>query len=149
MRWLTVTHTQRWHAHYHTAGTGPVYQGRFKSFPVQEDEHFLTVCRYVERNALRAQLVARAERWRWCSLWHREQGSAEKFLHDWPVPSPEDWPALVNRAETAGELAALRESVKRGRPFGAEGWQERTAKRLGLQATMHPRGRPRKAPEKG
>src|SRR5713101_412578 len=57
MRWLTVTHTQRWHAHHHTAGTGPVYQGRFKSFPVQSDEHVITVCRYVERNPLRANLV--------------------------------------------------------------------------------------------
>jgi putative transposase len=56
MRWLTVTHTQRWHAHHHTAGTGPLYQGRFKAFPVQEDEHLLAVWRYVERNALRANL---------------------------------------------------------------------------------------------
>jgi len=45
LRWITVTHTQRWHAHCHTAGTGPVYQGRFKSFPVQTDEHFLAVAR--------------------------------------------------------------------------------------------------------
>ena len=59
LRWITVTHTQRWHAHHHTAGTGPVYQGCFKSFPVQTDEHFLTVARYVERNALRAKLVGR------------------------------------------------------------------------------------------
>ena len=66
--WLTLTHTQRWHAHRHSAGTGHVYQGRFKSFPVQEDEHFYTVCRYVERNALRANLVSQAEQWRWSSL---------------------------------------------------------------------------------
>ena len=57
--WLTLTHTQRWHAHRHTTGSGHLYQGRFKSFPVQDDEHFLTVCRYVERNALRANLVER------------------------------------------------------------------------------------------
>src|SRR5713101_6226580 len=61
--WLTLTHTQRWHAHCHTVGTGHVYQGRFKSFAVETDDHFLTVCRYVERNALRAGLVARAEDW--------------------------------------------------------------------------------------
>src|SRR5438093_1473819 len=66
MRLLTVTHTQRWHAHYHSAGTGPLYQGRFKSFPIEEDEHLLTVCRYVERNGLRAKLAARAEAWPWC-----------------------------------------------------------------------------------
>ena len=74
MRWLTVTHTQRWHAHHRTAGTGHLYQGRFKSFPVQSDEHFLTVCRYVERNALRANLVERAEDWRWGSLAARREG---------------------------------------------------------------------------
>ena len=61
LRWLTVTHTQRWHAAHRTAGTGPLYQGRFKSFPVETDDHFLTVARYVERNALRARLVRRAE----------------------------------------------------------------------------------------
>jgi putative transposase len=68
MRWITVTHTQRWHAHRRSAGSGPVYQGRFKSFPVQTDEHFLTVARYVERNAMRAGLVERAEHWQWSSL---------------------------------------------------------------------------------
>jgi putative transposase len=45
LRLLSVTHTQRWHAHHHSAGTGPLYQGRFKSFPIQQDEHLLTVCR--------------------------------------------------------------------------------------------------------
>jgi hypothetical protein len=63
-QWLPVTYVRRWHAHHHTGGTGPVYQGRFKSFSVQDDEHLLTVCRYVERNPLRANLVARAEAWR-------------------------------------------------------------------------------------
>src|ERR1700722_7821231 len=62
---LSQTHTQRWHAHYHNVGTGHLYQGRFKSFPVQEDGHFYSVCRYVERNALRAGLVERAEDWLW------------------------------------------------------------------------------------
>src|SRR3954454_23046547 len=71
MRWLTMTHTQRWHAHRHSAGSGHLYQGRFKSFPVQHDGHLLTVCRYVERNALRAGLVERAQLWRWGSLWRR------------------------------------------------------------------------------
>src|SRR5437870_4093756 len=91
LRWLT--HTQRWHAHYHTAGTGHLYQGRFKAFPVQEDEHLLTVCRYVERNPLRAGLVSRAEAWRWSSLAHRLAGDAQaqKLLHPWPLPLPADW----------------------------------------------------------
>lgn len=145
LRWVTVTHTQRWHAHRHTAGTGPVYQGRFKSFPVQNDEHFLTVVRYVERNALRADLVARAEEWRWCSLWRRgrKDSQASAFLSEWPMERPRNWVARVNQPETAGELEAVRTSVQRGRPFGSEAWVKRTAKRLGLEPTLRARGRPK------
>jgi len=69
LRWLTVTHTQRWHAHYHTAGTGP--STKAGSFPVKDDDHLLTAWRYVERNARRASLVKRAEDWQWSSLWQR------------------------------------------------------------------------------
>jgi putative transposase len=76
--WLTLTHTQRWHAHQGTTGSGHVYQGRFKSFPVQDDEHFYTVCRYVERNALRAGLVKSADEWRWSSLHIWKHGTAEQ-----------------------------------------------------------------------
>ena len=145
MRWITVTHTQRWHAHRHSAGTGPVYQGRFKSFPVQTDDHFLTVARYVERNAVRAKLVRRAETWRWSSLGRRDQGDPKlsAFLSDWPVDRPRSWVTQVNRAETAGELEELRTSVQRGQPFGTVSWQGRMAKRLGLESTLRPRGQPR------
>src|SRR5580698_934127 len=37
LRRLAHTHTMRWHAHYHTSGTGHLYQGRFKAFPVEDD----------------------------------------------------------------------------------------------------------------
>ena len=148
MRWLTVTHAQRWHAHHGTAGRGPIYQGRFKSFPIQQDDHFLNVCRYVEQNALRASLTDRAEDWRWGSLWRRRNVKAEDraFLlppSDWPVPPPRNWLALVNRAQSAGEVDAVQRSVLRGAPFGDEGWQRRTAARLGLDSTLRPRGRPK------
>ena len=84
--WLTLTHTQRWHAHRKSAGTGHLYQGRFKSFPMQDDEHFLTVCRYVERNALRAKLVRRAEAWRWGSLFAYAHGGAlSELLSAWQI----------------------------------------------------------------
>ncbi len=142
--WLTLTHTQRWHAHYDDAGTGHLYQGRFKSFPVQEDEHFLTVCRYVERNALRARLVERAEHWRWSSLWRRTSGRAEAqtILSDWPVPRPDGWVEYVNDAQTAAEEEAVRRCVRRGQPFGDGGWVERAARDLGLESTLRPLGRP-------
>ena len=145
LRWITVTHTQRWHAHRHTAGTGPVYQGRFRSFPIQTDEHFLTVARYVERNALRAQLVKQAENWQWSSLWRRDQGKSELtvWLSDWPVERPRNWVTYVNHAQSASELETLRLSVQRGRPFGEAAWVKRMAKRFGMESTLRPRGRPK------
>jgi putative transposase len=144
MRWLTVTHTQRWHAAHHTSGTGALYQGRFKSFPVQTDEHLLAVCRYVERNAVRANLAAEAEAWRWGSPWERSTRTPRVTLDEWPVPPPRDWGELVNRPQTDGELQALRRAVVRGAPFGGADWRLRTAKELSLESTLRPQGRPRK-----
>ncbi len=92
VRWITVTHTQRWHAHRKTVGTGPVYQGRFTSFPVLTNARFLTVARYIERNSIRAMLVGRAEDWRWGSVRQRTQGDPElsAWLSDWPIERPRD-----------------------------------------------------------
>jgi putative transposase len=142
--WITLTHTQRWHAHHESAGTGHLYQGRFKSFPVQTDDHFFTVCRYVERNALRAGLTRRAEEWRWSSLWHRTRQSEEvpRWLSRWPLERPWNWLAWVNEPQTQAELESIRCSVQRGRPYGTSSWTQEIAKRLGLASTLRPRGRP-------
>ncbi|MEZ6060538.1 MAG: transposase [Planctomycetaceae bacterium] len=144
--WLTLTHTQRWHAHRQSSGSGHVYQGRFKSFPVQDDDHFLTVCRYTERNAKRANLVARAEDWRWSSLyrWHSGTAKDKALLSAWPLPRRPGWIEHVNAPQTEAELSALRRSVTRGCPFGGESWCDRVVRQLGLETTLRPRGRPRK-----
>ncbi len=150
MQWVTVTHTHRWHAHTHTAGEGPLYQGRFKSFPVQQDVHFLTVCRYVEANAREAKLVMRAEAWRWGSLWVRRNGGSvlKRWLQSWPVDRPRNWLAVVNRLMDDEALRPVRQSVSRGVPLGDEPWKARVANRLGLDITLRPRGRPRKDTQK-
>ncbi len=142
MQWVTVTHTQRWHAAHGTSGTGPLYQGRFKSFPVETDEHFLTLCRYVERNPLRANLVQRAENWRWSSLWQWHSQRCDVTLDAWPVPRPTSWLNDVNTVETEAELAALRHCVSRGAPFGPPDWRIQTARRLGLESTLRGLKRP-------
>ncbi len=151
MAWVTLTHTQRWHAHHHSAGTGHLYQGRFKSFPVQSDDHFLTVCRYVERNPLRAGLVVRAEEWRWSSLWRRSKGGRQgrAWLSAWPLAPPRNWVRWANEPQTDTELEALRKCVARGQPYGTETWVQRMIRRLNLEGTFRPRGRPRKLHKKG
>lgn len=146
MQRLTVTHVTRWQRHHRQVGEGHVYQGRFKSFPVETDESFYQVLRYTERNALRANLVEHAEDWQWCSLWRRQSEDIElrRWLARWPVPQPRDWVRQVNAPQTSAELAALRRSVVRGQPYGSASWTEAVAKQLGLESTLRPRGRPTK-----
>ncbi len=143
--WLTLTHTQRWHAHRHSTGQGHVYQGRFKSFPIQDDDHFITVCRYVERNTLRANLVDNAQDWQWSSLWRWSQGTArdKQVLSPWPVRRSPNWINYVNEPQSKLELAAIRRSVKRGCPLGDEPWMSKIVTRLGLESTIRSHGRPK------
>jgi putative transposase len=140
MNWLTLTHTQRWHQHRHSVGEGHVYQGRFKSFPVETNEYLLMVCRYVERNPVRAGLVERAAQWRWSSAGPR--GSVP--LHAWPMERPADWPDWVNEGEATEQLSAVRKSVTKGQPFGSALWVEQMVTHWNLGATLRERGRPKK-----
>jgi putative transposase len=144
-RWLTVTHSLRWHAHHKTTGMGHVYQGRFKSFPIEQDEHLTTVLRYVERNPLRAELVSSADAWRWGSLYRRLHGMPEErsILAESPVPLGTDWLGYVNQPQTEQEVEAIRRSIARGQPYGDVAWQRKTAARMGLEHTFRPPGRPR------
>ena len=144
MRWLSNTHVRRWRQHWHSVGQGHVYQGRFKSFPVQDDAHYLTLLRYVEANPRRAGLVRKAEQWRWSSLTAPHTPDGRMLLADAPLPRPPDWVTIVNQTLDPQALATARESVKRGRPFGEPAWVKRTADRLGLGFTLRQRGRPRK-----
>jgi putative transposase len=148
MRWLTQTHTQRWRHAKHTVGYGPLYQGRFKSFIVQQDRHFLAVCRYVERNPLRARkkLADRAQDWRWNSAWLRmnPQSDFAQLLSEWPVPRPANWLSLLNEAQAESDERQVRLSMERNRPMGNENWIHRMVKKLALEHTMRSPGRPKK-----
>ena len=90
MQRLTIAHVRKWQEHRRVIGTGHLYQGRYKSFPVEEDEHFLAVARYVEGNPQRAGLVSRAEDWPWGSLWQRRRNAIAPIipLSAWPTPTP-------------------------------------------------------------
>ncbi len=184
MQWLMTAQVRRHHRRHGT--DGHLWQGRFKAFPIQRDEHLLSVLRYVERNPLRAKLVARAEDWPWSSLGaanHVDPAEADpagadsaaanaagadpaaanaaeanaaganagRFeeglappLHAGPLPRPANWSEWVNEAEPPGQLAALRHSVNRGTPWGGADWARRTAARLGIESSLHPRDCPTK-----
>jgi putative transposase len=112
---------------------------------VQSDDHFVTVCRYVERNPVRDGLAERAEDWMRGSLrLRRAKGAQDRpVLSRWPIDFPRDWRLRVNRAIGAKEEEAVRRSIERGQPFGSASWQAEVAARLGLESVFRPRGRPR------
>jgi len=142
MQWAFTTQVRWHHAKYESCGR--LWQGRFKAFLIQQDHHLLTVMRYVERNALRANLVERAEDWRWGSLGWRSARSPPVELSESAVPLPAYWRQLVNEPQTAAEIAEIRTCVNRQRPFGEQAWVQEKAQELGIEHSLIPVGRPRK-----
>ena len=140
--WVFTSHVRRHHRKY--SSEGRIWQGRFKASVIQQDRHLLTVLRYVERNALSANLVARAETWRWGSLNWRVRSNPPVCLSESPAPLPSNWVQYVNEPQSLEELARVRAAVNRERPYGAPEWVEKTAKALGFTYSITPRGRPRK-----
>ena len=134
MQWLLTSHVRRYHKHY--GSSGHVWQGRFKSFPVQRDEHLLVVLRYVLQNPVRSGLAASVDDWPWSS-WCRNE-----LADPCSVEVETNWLAHVDEPLSASQVASIRESVNRQRPFGEPDWQTTIAGLFGLESTMRPWGRP-------
>lgn len=147
MQWLTVTHTMRHHYSHGTAGTGHLYQGRFKSFPVQADFHLLKVLKYIEANPVAAEIVDKASDYQWSSYdYHtgRKRDDREFKIADMPdMPSPRSWARIVHADMPQSDKDEINQSLKRGAPLGDEEWKKQTVKALDLQSTINKRGRPR------
>jgi putative transposase len=143
---LSVMHTMRYHSHYKTGGTGHLYQGRFKSFPIQADEHLWMAMRYVERNPIRANFVERAEDWAWSSarMRHRPTENRSWLTTAVDSPPPSEWSSWVNRAEPQSELISLRHCNRPGLPFSYNAWIMHSTVGVRLESRSRPCRRPRK-----
>jgi putative transposase len=139
--WLFTKHSHRHRAKYGT--TGHLWQGRYKIVPVQHDEHLLTLIRYVERNALRANLVETPEAWPWGSLGWRLTRRGPLALAECPVELPKNWRDYVHEPQSPTEIAEIRSSIARQRPFGDQAWTTETAFASGSQQSLKAPGRPR------
>ena len=144
MQWLTTSHVRRYHRHYNSSGH--VWQGRFKSFPIQSDAHLLTVMRYVERNPVRAKTipVRKAQNWQWSSVGNPPKDTIVPTTDPGPVKRRKDWLKWVNQPLSETERDALAVCISRGQPFGKDDWKSKTARKLGIESSLRPRGRPRK-----
>lgn len=138
MQWLMTSHVRRYHRHYGTSGH--VWQGRYKSFIVQDNDHLLTVARYIEANPVRAGISATAAQWPWSS--HSARSAAINGMRPdtLPISLPDDWTAYVDTPLTGAEIEKLRNSVNRQTPFGKEDWRDDLCGQMGLESTLRPRG---------
>lgn len=145
MGWLTTTHVRQYRTHTNTVGHGHLYQDRYKSFPVQTNEYATTLIRYIEQNPLRAKLVRRAEDWRSSSLFRREKGGVKekKLLDPLPIELPTNYLTSVNELLGTENLADIRYSVNKGKPYGKLDWVEHAIKQFDLWHTLRGPGRPR------
>ncbi|MBI2474793.1 MAG: transposase [Candidatus Taylorbacteria bacterium] len=145
MMWLTTTHVRQTRVKTNSVGSGHIYQGSYKSFPIENDNHLLTVIRYVEQNPLRAKLVNKSEEWRWSSLFRRTRGNKEdkKILSQLPTELPSNYLQSVNTVLRNDDLEAIRYSVKKGKPFGSDKWVGKMVDRFNLTSTLRGVGRPR------
>jgi len=148
---LLVSHTQRFHLFHRSCGH--VWQGRFKSPVIQDDDHLLTVLRYIEANPLRAKLVEQAGDYPWSSFAYHGRGESNALLDPllpytalaaYPAVRQRRWSAYVQQTPEEAELAAIRRSNETGLPYGESGWVDRLCRQLKLDLTIRPRGRPRK-----
>ena len=131
-------HVRRYHKHYGTSGH--VWQGRYKSFIVQDDEHLLTVVRYIEGTPLRATLAPTAGQWTWSSCQGRNTATEVSRPDPLPISLPEDWTAFVDTPLTDAEIEKVRNSVNRQTPFGYESWRDALCVKLGIESTVRQRG---------
>ena len=144
MRWVTITHVRQRRARTETIGHGHLYQGTYKSFPVETETHLQQLMVYVEQNPLRAKLVRRAEHWKWSSLYKREHERNTKLLAKLPITLPKNYLTAVNTLPNTEALETLRRSVNRGTPFGSTQWVDEMVRMFKLESTVRNPGRPKK-----
>jgi len=123
LQWLAGVHGSLLRKSSHTTGRGAVYQGRFRAVPVEADQSFVRVCRYIERNPVRAGLVTRADEWSWSSA-ARVHGRARPPLAEWPIARPSRWTELLDSPQETAVVDLIRQSMIRGVPYGSKEWQE-------------------------
>ncbi|MEA3373028.1 MAG: transposase [Campylobacterota bacterium] len=141
MQWVMTSHVRYYHKKNKTSGH--IWQGRYKSFIVEQESYYLALIRYIEANALRAKLVNKAEEWAYGSLMERVHAN-RKLLHEPYLELDNDWPRYVNEPIQQYELKKIRNSVNRQAPLGEEHWQQGIAIQYGLLSTLRERGRPKK-----
>ena len=146
MRWVTTTHVRQRRTKTKSVGDGHLYQGTYKSFPIETDHHLHTVIRYAEQNPLRAKLVTQVEDWQWSSLYRRQRNNREdqKLLASLPTELPVNYLESVNTILSKDDVEQVRHSIVKGAPYGSTNWIGEMVEKYNLGSTLRSPGKPKK-----
>ena len=140
MQYVSSLHVIAWRKRW--GSSGHLYQGRFRSFPVQTEGYYLNLIRYIEQNPKRAKPEIKCTEWQWSSARHRPLADNESLLSEGPVRLPQNWLQVLEILPSNCELADIRTSIEKGKPLGDASWTEETALELNLLSTLRKGGRP-------
>ncbi|HEX2830394.1 MAG TPA: transposase [Burkholderiales bacterium] len=133
------------------ARSGTLWEGRFKASLVAAEDYFLTCCRYIELNPVRAGMVSHPADYRWSSYRHHALGEPNSCLTSHPLfrrlgASPEErrsaYQALFRHDLEAEELRTIRVAANGGWPVGGECFKDQIEAALERPARPPRRGRP-------
>ena len=142
MHRLMCIHIGRYLRHYPPPSPGHIYQGRYTNSIVETGTSVLAVARYVEANALNAQIVKRADDYQWSSASPLALDDERPILAEWPIQKPSNWLTLLNLRTPIQELTRIQRSVARGAPYGSQAWVDRMVDLYDLEHTVRRCGRP-------
>jgi putative transposase len=131
--------------------SGTLWEGRFKSCPVDGARYALACTRYIELNPVRAGMVAHPSEYRWSSFACNALGRIDALITTHPalqelaidpITSRERYRDLVESGLQPAELESLRLHAARQRAWGSEEFAVRIEAALGRPARIAKRGRP-------
>ena len=134
--------------------TGTLWDSRYKSSLVQEDNYLLLCQRYIELNPVRAALVDDPAHYRWSSSRANGLGQADPLLSPHPVYSAlggtealrlAAYRALFRPELDADALGDIRMALDQGQPLGDSRFLAGIERATGQRREVKPRGRPRKS----
>lgn len=132
--------------------SGTLWEGRYKSSPVETEAYLLACCRYIELNPVRARIVSDPASYPWSSCGH----ALGNNRCSWLDPSPAFVSLGLDDAERRAryrdyllsaipedEWALIRESLQRGQLTGTERFAAEISALVGRRILRRGPGRPK------
>ena len=144
MQKLSLRFTQHINKKYKR--TGRLWECRFHSSLIDKEEYLWIVCRYIERNPVRANIVSEPNLYQWSSARANTMAKQNGFIE--PIWQDNiqrrEYTEFLNTHDDKNEMDMIRKHTYTGKPIGKERFLNRIVEKLGIAITTRHRGRPRK-----